>query len=471
LSFSRNSPYGRCVITRGYDHNITLWDADSGEIIVGNFCNSSDWGAICFSPNGDKVYYSCRSNDRFLVMELNLTQPSAEPKEFHRHHATGSSMMIRTYGHLILTAARDGFVQVCDVHGNPLRRLEVPRTNIADFEGFRELKMVEDAISFIQTPYGLTLLISRNIKTFAFPSQFLPIISSPIKGKFEKLLSERKIVNPFPFIGMNRETLANLVYSDLFGTTLIDNIAPPDRIRLFARAIISCKIAKQPYIHSEEYDLLESLLVYLYYEASVEEQNIPMLIELLSGEQSEEILITRLFTRLYANLADNSPSPNRRALARFNNYRRIREEEKKKAIVDSLLGRLLPFFRIYSESLPIVPVDAIHSLAISMVMNFGTNWNFPGVFDDIAEAQVLYLELLWHYLNTLSGENRTRKKLASLLGDENEYRTQILDNFSNIQENTQMKALSINLEEFLARIDHSKLIVANRRIVNFYREI
>jgi len=447
---SSSTPFGHCIVTYGADGVIKLWNANTGESIK-ELWKSANWGSVCFSSDGNKLYFTYSNYDsgRLDLMEMDLCSPDYAVKHIHNFHEIGSRRNVKAFEDVVLTSANDGFIQVCDCDGNNIHRLEVPRTNIDKFAAFHN--------------YEIMVKLEINFST---PGQFLYIQESPIKGEFTKLLLEGKIINIFKFIDMDSENLTSSKYCDLFGPTFNESVNDLERIRLLASSIIACTMERQPEVLEWEYELLETLLIYINYEASIEEQNVPMLIEILSGEQSAELPLFNLLKNRATNKENRSVHLNR-----LIGYYFYTDDTTKCLTANSLLGRLRPFFRIYSEILPIVPEEQIHSLAMSTVMNFSINWFCPSSFNDIAKAQVLFIEMIWHYLNTLSDEERKRKKLFNLLSAEINDFLRIVENLPNIEKHKCVKKLLGKFNKAIKHANYINLSIANNRITDFYREI
>ena len=104
-------------------------------------------------------------------------------------------------------------------------------------------------------------------------------------------------------------------------------------------------------------------------------------------------------------------------------------------------------------------------------MNFSDNWVCPNNFSDIEKAQSLFLELLWHYLNNQSEVERTRKLMFSILNSEILSNIKLFDDFSATSDNHTMKQLLMHFKEKISEYEYDKLLMYNRRISDFYREI
>ena len=440
-AFSDKSPFGKCVVTYGNDCTIKLWDAKTGNFIK-DLISTIDYGAVCFSPNGNTLYYSYRGAVTY-IMEIDLTSDEPLPKEFHSIHAVGSSTRICTYENDVLTSARDGFIQVCDSAGNPLHRLEVPRTNISEFKSFK-----------VVSAYFV----------FMTPEQFFEINEVLIGGKFQEWLEIGEIVNIFPLIRMSKERLNSQPLMTLFGTELLDCVNEIERIRVLARAIITCTLKRCPSILPGEYELLESLLIYVDSEGSFGEKNVFTIVELLSGEKNGDLPLTAVFNTVIRY------NRSHRALRGFRSFHNNSIEDKK-AIIDSLLMRLQPMVRIYSETLPSIPFKDIHALSTSMVMNFNIGWCCPDNFDQTANAQVLFLEILWHYMNQLMHKERTRKKLFDMLNKNILDSLNIFRKSFNNPDLSHTKSIFEAFEKVITEENYPRLESANRLILNFYREV
>jgi len=435
-SFSEKTPFGNCIATCGDDFTIKLWNATTGDFIK-DLLKTSDNGEVCFSPDGMRLYYSCRYDGQTHILEYDFSKEDDNIKELHAIHESGSYTIIRTTDNLILTATKDGFIQVCDSSGTPVHKLEVPRTNIDKFKSFH--------------------IVAVNL-IFVTPSQFLEANEVIIGGKFQEWLKSGKIVNIFSLIRMSKDELNSPQLKTLFGSELSDCANELERIRVLTRAIITCTTERCPQILPTEYDLLESLLIYVYSEGSLVEQNIFTIVELLTGEQNGDLYLTAVFNRVLKY------NRNHRALRGFRNFYNDRGNQKE--VVDSLLKRLTPLIRIYSETLPSVATEDIHALSVSMVMNFNIGWSCPDSFNQTEKAQILFLEMFWHYMNYLACEARTRKRFSEMLSKSI---SDLLDIFRS------SNALNLNkietFEKTVTKTDYHKIETTNRQILNYYREI
>ena len=339
VSFSDKTQKYPCIVTYGHDFTLKLWNADNGDFIK-DIKETSSWGAVRFSPDGNKIYYVIKRDGKTHLMELDLTHSDCETKEFHSHHASGSKSSIVAYDKYVLTTANDGFIQVCDINGNSLNKLEVPRINIADFKDFSEYTRYEAILVF---------------RSFSITYLGMPDVDLQ-HGLFMDWISNGKMMNIFRCIKIDDDIVNSPEYLDVFGSVLTDCTNDIQRIRILARSLIACTEEQQSYIEGE-YELLESLMTYLYYRASDVEMNMPMLLELLSIEQSKELPLYNFFERL--TKVSNFQYPNK-----LRDYFYASYQDTEKEISLSLIKRLRPLFRIYSETLPKVPINDIHGLSL-----------------------------------------------------------------------------------------------------------
>ena len=83
------------------------------------------------------------------------------------------------------------------------------------------------------------------------------------------------------------------------------------------------------------------------------------------------------------------------------------------------LLRLEPLFKKDDdEKINVIPAGKIHQLAVSMVCNRPESVNCSIEFDEVDKAQVVFFELVFHYMNNIGESERTYDKLCDILSSD-----------------------------------------------------
>lgn len=212
----------------------------------------------------------------------------------------------------------------------------------------------------------------------------------------------------------------------------ISNMSEIEKIHLFSNLFISTTTGDEKNLLIGECALLEACLLYLCFASriSLEEKNMMMLCELIrkgynSSGSARETDLAWLFSLL------EKVDPANIALGIWKPYI-IEFGDNNKSICNSLLKRLDSLTITYEKNeevdtsflinihddkltIPKFTEEKIYKMAYSLACNSDTGKiNCPDDFIDSDEAQVLFLQLLFNYLNTLPDEQRTFDMVSDL---------------------------------------------------------
>jgi len=477
------SPDKTQLVSYGEDDMIREWCAKTSDYVREfnvNYDrkNSNNSDSISYSSDGTKLYLTGRTDSTVPVIGLVLETGTQKILYDMQQGATRNDGVIVVHKDIILSGGLSGCVYSCSDNGTILHQM-------------RAYSSISEKLKFVR---GLG---EAHFEPAELRTQFVG--DSPIKGKLEEWLRDGIIVNItelvrcigieglddpkfIKYCELRQPSTQQLIDTaqqlrdtvvEVFGanSSLFAANNAHECLHIITKSFLACTHGNDGVPLEGESDLFESMITYLYDECPHDEQIVLFVVELLlaaiippnkAAEYESDL------DRLFGMLEEKNASSHCLQL-----YERYKKEYGKNNndindIVNSLLTRLEPLFRRDDEEkINIIPTGKIHQLAVTLVCNRPESINCPIEFDEVDKAQVVFLELVFHYMNSIVEPERTLKKLCDILcSDINE----TVKMFKQIIDIEQYKTQFKDIAKFLTvELNTKKLTEANRKIGDWWR--
>ena len=464
------------LVSYGEDDKIKEWSAETGDYIREfnlNYDrkNSINSDSISFSSDGTKLYLTGRTDTTVPVIELVLDTGTTKILYDMQQGPTRNDGVIVVHKDNILSGGLSGCVYSCSDKGTVLHQM-------------RAYSSISEKLKFIR---GLdeAYFEPKELRT-----QFVG--DSPIKGKLEEWLRDGIIVNFIELVrcigieeGLEKKDFKK--YSKLrqsstqqlrdtavevFGENsplfAVNNVY--ECLHIITKSFLACTHGNDGVPLEGESDLFEAMITYSYDECPHDEQIVLFLIELLlaaiiptdstSGYESN-------LDRLFDKLEEKETS---RTLQLYKRYKKEYGHNNKDIndIVNSLFIRLEPLFKRDDEGkINIIPTGKIHQLAVTLVCNRPESINCPIEFDEFDKAQVIFLELVFHYMNNIADSERTFDKLLNVLDSDVNESMKIFEQIIDVE---QYSTHARDIAKFLTVDSNAKKLAdVNQKLSDWWR--
>lgn len=453
------SPQGNKFISYGEDGYIREWDAlmtNKDEVLLKeieieseSFTNAS---SCQYSHDGSKIYLTVTKNKNIQIAELSFDTPNERNVLYEmENYSSRNEGIIKRKEKQIISGDHCGKIYFYDILNENTKKVMTVNS--------MSREKIKYCIGFEKAMYDPEHLREVYVN------------SHIVDGKLKRWLQQGIIPN---IVALGDSlTFDNEIAGD------ISDLSAVKKFSLFSDLVISSTIGNENTSQTGESALLEANLIYLYFEAPPDEQNMMMICELIRAGYNHNGNETDL-ARLFNMLREKNQSQHI-ALEIWDSY--IAEfGDNNKDICKSLLKRLDSLNVNYIKDgetetdflfhapdegliLPKFTEERIRTMASSLACNSDTGkTSCPAYFTDVDEAQILFLQLIFYNLNMFSDEQRTPEKAKQIFGSTVKGLLNTLKEVST----TEVKKLIKELQKY--EEVYSDIEKKNQFILSFWRE-